>query len=463
MGCTWSLRELVWRRRARVTYTPGDRRCAVACFGPALVDERSSARGASMTAAASPSWHRRLGGRVTAGRAVLLLAFALVALIAVRWRNYQWDFYMFVGSADDFLHGASPYRGKGLSFYHPPLTLYLYSLFVRLPFPLAYELWLSLKVLALAGLFFLWQRHFLKLRLTWGTTLYFLLAYNGTIYADFVSGNVSTFEQLGLWLAFAALLQGRYARFCLCLALVAQFKLTPIFFSVLLLLVPARPQWRWFAACCAGFAAVLSLNYALQPGLLRDFFNVAPALDERGTLAPGTLAFVRDVFDRLAGPHFSDGTRADEVIFAIVALSVSAFSLATVLRHRRAAKQPDAKVIIYFACLAYALLVPRMRVYSHILLLIPTLYLLRVLPRRTLVPAVGAALAALVVLPNGNSLLPFRSLSQVFYEYLPLAAALAAWVGFYGVLRRERQLEPEAEAENVRLAGAVALTQPSPS
>jgi Glycosyltransferase family 87 len=398
----------------------------------------------AVTVAAAPSWHRRLGEQVTADRLVLGLAFVLLALIAVRWHNYQWDFYMFVGSADDFLHGISPYRGKGLSFYHPPLTLYLYSLFVRLPFPLAYELWLSLKVLALGGLFFLWRRHFLKLGLTWGTTVYFVLAYNGTIYSDFVSGNVSTFEQFGLWLAFAALLQGRYARFCVCLALVAQFKLTPIFFSVLLLVAPAKAQWKWFAVCGAEFAGLLSLNYALQPTLLRDFFSVAPALDERGTLAPGTLAFVRDVFDRLAGAHFTDGTRADELIFAIAALTVGALSLAAVVRHRRAATEPDPKLIIYFACLAYALLVPRMRVYSHILLLIPTLHLLRALPRRTLVPAATVVLAAMVIFPNGNSLLPFRALS---------AATFAVWVGFHGILLRER----DPNAESVRVAGNVAF------
>jgi hypothetical protein len=70
----------------------------------------------------------------------LLVAFGLMALIAIRWNSYQWDFHMFYGSATDFLQGTSPYRGKGLSFYHPPLTLYLYGLFAQLPRALAYEL-----------------------------------------------------------------------------------------------------------------------------------------------------------------------------------------------------------------------------------------------------------------------------------------------------------------------------------
>src|SRR6266704_3145305 len=114
----------------------------------------------------------------------LLAAFGLMALIAVRWSSYQWDFHMFYGSATDFLQGTSPYYGKGLSFYHPPLTLYLYGLFAQLPRALAYELWLALKIAALGGLFLIWNHHFLKLDLAWTTVIYFILAYNGAIYAD---------------------------------------------------------------------------------------------------------------------------------------------------------------------------------------------------------------------------------------------------------------------------------------
>ena len=377
--------------------------------------------------------------------AALLLAAGLLLLVCVRWHAYQWDFYMFHWSAQDFLRGVSPYRGEGLSFYHPPLTLYLYGLFVHLPFPVAYELWIGLKVAALCTLFVIWSRHFVTLDATWKTTLYFVLAYNGTIYCDLVSGNVSLFEQVGLWLGFAALLRQRYVLFCACVILVAQFKLTPIFFSLLLLVAPARPQWKWFAACCAGFAAVFALNYVLQPTLLHDFFTVAPALDERGTHAPGTLAFIRDVLDLARGAHFSEGSRADEAAFLIAALAVGAFSAFAIARHRRLAAEPNTKAIIYFTCLAYALLIPRMKAYSYILLLIPTLYVLRAMPRRALVPAAAAVLGLLVVFPNGTTLFPFRLLSQLFYTYLPLVAAFATWLVFPGMWSGAQ--DPEAEGD----------------
>jgi hypothetical protein len=78
------------------------------------------------------------------------------------------------------------------------------------------------------------------------------------------------------------------------------------------------------------------------------------------------------------------------------------------------------------------------------LLLAPTLALIRLLPSRSLVPVASAALAALVVFPLGGSLLPFRSLSQLLYEYMPLVAALAAWFGFHQVLTCEQTANAES-------------------
>lgn len=341
----------------------------------------------------SPKARHGINGSATY-RIVLLVALGLALLVAVRWHNYQWDFSLAYGSGKDFLHGVNPYRGAGLSFYQAPLTLYLYSLPVHVPYFVAYELWLALKLAALGGLLWIWDRYFMRIERTWWMVTYFLLAYAGTLYADVVSGNISIFEQFGLWLGFAALLRNQYARFCLCIILVSQFKLTPILFSFLLLAVPKTPQWKWFMASWAGFLAVFSLNSILQPTLLKAFFHVAPALDERGTQNPSTLAFLRDLFDRLGGVHDAARTHVDELAFVLIALVISVISVVVILRCRRIGAEAHAKVMIYLTCAAYCLLVPRLKTYSYVVLLIPTLHLLRTLPRRVLVPAVMAGLAA---------------------------------------------------------------------
>ena len=368
-------------------------------------------------------------------RVALLTALSLVGLVAVRRHNYQWDFYLAYGSGKDFLNGVSPYRGEGLSFYQSPLTLYLYGLVARLPFFVAYELWLVLKVCAFAGLLWIWNRHFIQLQRTWWMVAYFSLAFAGSVYADVVSGNVSIFEQLGLWLGFDALLRAKYLRFCLLLILISQFKLTPIFFCVLLLLVPKLPQWKWFAACCAGFVAVFSLNVILESSLLRQFFDVASDLDERGTGNPSTLALIRDSFDLGRGGQYSVGTHFDEAVFFAIALAVGVLTLVALALYRRTEPQADSRVVIYLTCLAYCLMVPRLKSYSYIVLLMPVLHLFGMLPRRFLVGATAAGLAAMVMLPHGNSSLPFYSAADLFYQYLPLMAAFSAWLGYLFVLR----------------------------
>jgi hypothetical protein len=400
----------------------------------------------------------RIGSPTTT--AVLNAAFAAVAvgllgLIAVRFNAYQWDFGMFCWSAQDFLDGKIPYKGEGLSFYHPPITLYLYRLFLYLPRPVGYELWFAMKLGALAGLVAIWRRHFEELKLNWLTIAYFMLAFNGALYSDLVAGNVSLFEQLGLWLGFSALLQGRYARFCLCLVLVAQFKLTPIFFAVLLLFVPERPQWRWMGACLAGFVAVFSLNYLLQPVLLAHFFKAASGLDERiATGNAAVLTLIRDVLDGVRGKSFSAASRLDDAMFMAGAATVALVSLAAAVRYRLTVRRPDPKVLIYFACLIFTLISPRMKIYSYILLLIPTLGLLRRISLRgATIPAAAVILAAFIVFPNGDSLLPMRKVFDVLYHYLPLGAAILVWYGYLRTIRDEVLAAPQQQEAQLAAVG----------
>jgi hypothetical protein len=325
-----------------------------------------------------------------------------------------------------------------LSFYHPPITLYAYRLFLFFPQPIAYELWCALKVCALVALLSLWSRHFLRLPIDSFTIVYFLLAFNSAIYCDLVAGNVSIFEQLALWAGFRALMGGRYVRFCILLVVVAQLKLTPLFFAVLLLFVPERPQWFWFAGCLAGFVALFSLNHVLQPVLLKEFFHAVSGLDEG--IADGnaaTLTLIRDVVDRALGYGTSAATRLDEGIFCAVALAIGVPSLAVVLRHRSAAVGRDPKLLIYFACVLFAVLSPRMKNYSYILLLMPTLHLLRVVWGRAVAPVVLSVLVVAVLYPQADSLLPIRVAFELLYFYMPLVAAFVVWLGYLRLLRND--------------------------
>jgi hypothetical protein len=364
----------------------------------------------------------------------LAIAAGLILLVGVRWNAYQWDFHMFYEAAVDFAAGRSPYRGRGLSFYHPPIMLYVYRPFTALSMPVASTVWWALKIVALAALLSIWNAHFLRLRLTAATVLFFILAYGGAIYGDLVAGNVSIFEELLLWCGFACLLRGRYALFAVCVALAAQAKLTPIFFAVLLITVCPRPQWGWFTATLAGFAAVFSLNQWLQPALFRNFWVVSALLDERGVDCPSLLALIRDVFDRALGPSFTNASRLDELLFLGGVAVVSAISGYVLVRYRSGVSVVDERLLICFSCFVFTLISPRFKVYTYILLLVPTLYFLRLVDWRPRMSLVALVIAVLVLFPQGSSLLPIRFAFRLFNDYLPLFSAAAVWAGYLAVL-----------------------------
>jgi hypothetical protein len=365
----------------------------------------------------------------------LAVAAGLIVLVSIRWNAYQWDFHMFYGAAKDFAAGVTPYRGYGLSYYHPPLMLYVYWLFTLLPDNWAIEVWYGLKLAALAGLFIIWHRDFVRLQPRASTVLFFIFAFGATIYGDLVAGNVSIFEQLLLWLGFSQLLRGQHLVFALCVVVAAQVKLTPIFFAVLLIAACEPRQWRVFFATVIGFFALFSLNYWLQPELFRDFLTVLAKLDERGVECTSFLALVRDISDLALGSAFTERSLLDEVVFLSIAGSIGMLSLWAWQGYARRATKVDQRLLICFSCVVLVLISPRMKVYTYILLLAPTLFLFRSGSWRRQIPLAVAAMAVLVLFPQGNSLLPFRLAFKLFNIYLPLFATFGIWVAYLHVLR----------------------------
>jgi Glycosyltransferase family 87 len=374
-----------------------------------------------------------------AEQVILLLSLALAAgllvLVGVRWYAYHWDFHMFYGSAREFAAGVSPYRGQGLSYFHPPLMLYVYRPFTMLSEKWAVELWYVLKLVALAGLFTVWHRDFVRLQWRGTTILFFIFAYGATIYSDLVAGNLSIFEQLLLWIGFSQLLRGRILMFALCVIVAAQVKITPILFAGLLIVACEPRRWGAFVATVIGFLAVFSLNFLLEPDLFRDFLAALGKLDERGVDCPSFLALVRDVSDLALGKESTQRSLLDEVVFLGIAGAVGVSSLIAWLTYRKRALRIDQRLLICFACVVFVLISPRFKIYSYIVVLVPTLYLFRNAIWSRYVPLAIAVVAVPVFYPLGTSLLPFRIAFEFFNSYLLLFATLAVWIVYLDVLR----------------------------
>lgn len=372
----------------------------------------------------------------------LLLLLGMLGWIAVRGRA-QWDFNAHYHAALAFRQGLDPYSPESLqrvspgsalaAYLYPPLILYFYGAFTLLPYRMAYLLWLMLKVAALAGLLLLWHRRFLPLRLDRLTPLYLLVAFNGALLWDIAAGNISLFEQLALWSGFACLLAGREWLFCLLVVLTAQFKLTPALF-LFLLLSDKRPPWGLFFASWAGFLGLLSINYGLYPALSRRYLQAALALDEWGANNPSSLSFVRDALYNLTGGIVSASDPVDEALYLLLVLGVAAVTLRAIQNHVAQPEQNNPRILLFFFCAAYALVVPRLKNYSFILLLAPTLHVLRHSPRTLLVPL--AAVFALLPLH-----LPLKVNTGFLASYISLFAAGIVWYAYLIEIQKRRSLD----------------------
>jgi hypothetical protein len=350
---------------------------------------------------------------------------------------HQWDFRVYYSAAMTFDQGYDPFDASQreavfpapfMEYFYPPVSLYLFHPLTALQFGTAYHLWFGLKLLALLLLLLIWHRTFEPLNPRYPMVLFFLLAYSGTLYLDLVSGNIALFEQLVIWLGFAFLLRRRYLPFGICIALAAQFKLQPLFFLGLLFVVEARPRWLELGISLAGFLGLFSLNFLLQPALMQSFVARIAAgggnLDERGVINPSMLAFIRDGVDILSKSIRQLPLHAGSLIYILVVLGVLTLCLHVFRIHRKKNTEPDLRNLIYISILVFCTIAPRMKDYSYVLCLLPTLSILR---RRkdALVPIWAAFLFA----PSVSSYVPLpvfgkiSVLAKYIYSYLPLLAA----------------------------------------
>ncbi len=385
----------------------------------------------------------------------LYIAFVL-SKIVLHPHAFQWDFQVYYYSARAFVLGQNPYESQTLermykpvapqlSYAYPPLTLFFYKLWGSLPIVVACKLWFGLKLLSVAALVYVWHRWFLPLKHNLPTIAYFAFAFNAALDIDLRSGNISVFEQLVLWTGLACLLTGRRWMFCVCIVVLTQFKLTPIAFLLLLLLADERPHWKPFFISLAASVALLVANMMFYPSLFRAWLH--PPLvrsDERGRVNPATLALLRDGRDMLA----HHGLRLPNAITAIVYLMVCTGIVWATVKAWRVYREhfpvPDPRLRIFLFCVVYALVLPRFKEYSYILLLIPTLFLLRRQP-----PGLFMVWASALFLLPGIYNLPFGNyINVVIANYLPLLLAYTVWYFYLTELRcphvSASALEPQA-------------------
>jgi hypothetical protein len=349
-------------------------------------------------------------------------------------RDYQTYYY----ATKAFLAGENPYDLSALSaqagkkiayaFLYPKLILIPFIPLAQLPYQTSALLYIALKGLALGLLVVLWVRYFVAdLLSTFLLGLFLVTAYHATVIRDYVVGNVSVFEQLFLWSGFLFLLQKRFMLFCIMIVAGSFFKVTSVAFLFLPLLFSREKKTVLLVATSL---AALGLFYLVS---YWDFPNGFEGLRlryaqlqwEGSYLNPSSYAFIRQLV-KDSGVPIHEVTGETWKIFAGYALLMLAAS-SVVLRKTKLWTNPS--IILLVSVFLYALLLPRFKDYSYILLVLPSLVVLRDMVRSSVLQA---ALVLLVCL----HLMDYQSFFAAFILFMVMLTRLSNISPTYSLIQR---------------------------
>lgn len=373
----------------------------------------------------------------------------------------EWDFSVYYHAAAAWHAGLNPYDprvlphdlyAQGLKFSYPPYALALFRPFTALSLLRATQLFLAVKLLALGWLIVIWSRLLRTSIVEPLWVLFLLFAYSSAIFVDLIAGSVTTFEELLIWSGVAALFQRRHAAFAASVAVAALFRMTPIVLLIVALAIPDRRLFKAAATAVVVFAAVLITTYLIAPTLMTEFLrSISNNMDERGWLNPSALTLAADVI-ALAARRPMGVARLSFPLAAAYLAIVVAVAVPTVVAIRRAARSDAINrvdVMVYVAILATALVLPRFKNYSYMLLIVPTYYIAtRSTQLRRVIPLV--LIASLPI----HSWITKPELLDFVGDYSKWLIALGAWALYLFEIQRGALLQPRNPTDVTVVAAA---------
>ena len=372
--------------------------------------------------------------------------------------KYQWDFRTYYYAARAFDAGQNPYDIEalskislspiGLKFVYAPLSLYAFKIFAYFEYKTAYYLFLSIKCVSLFLLILLWKKKFIEGGYDPIFYLLCLFGFNSAIALDMLAGNISITEQLIIWAAFYFLLKNKTLIFGLLIVLAASLKITPILLLGIIPLTEEKNRFRYFIVAGLVFAAGQIISFLATPDLYKGFLDNAAGLYERGIINPSTYSLVRDPFDLVARNY---GIVSDSLIPTFIYLAVVAIVLWFSWRTFRAIISGDLEDrklwIIYLYCVVFAIVMPRFKNYSYIMLIVPGYYIIKRIDLGKTFPFLLIAL--ILTIPNKWNVPGTGLILRAFWDYYPLVLAYGIWflyLNFVNSRVQEKKPIPENSA-----------------
>ena len=381
----------------------------------------------------------------------ILIALALIMAIGLAvnlsrknaLQEVQWDFKIFYFAAQAGRLGLDPYEIDNLRqvsgqqielpFVYPPLTVWLFKPFTLLSYPVASQVWLFLKLALLSGLILLWRRHFIAGSLNGLFYLFLLFAFDAAIYWDFKAGNISLVEQLLLWMAFFLLLKRNGVGFGALVVLASTFKVITIVFLVLLPLSDIKHKWKYCLAGFAFFAVILGFQYVSDPGLFHNYLQHAFAVDERARdYNYAALAFFKDAsgsFGEMTGIGLPSAVPVAAYLVAVAVILTITWR--TFRQRLTTGFSVDPRLLVFLCCVIFALIAPRMKCYSYIIMIPPSFYILK-----EYVSAKAYPFIFLLLIMTVHNPLPQNELVRQYAYYYPLYMTFCVWILYLFYIRK---------------------------
>ena len=313
----------------------------------------------------------------------VLVSFLFAAWVVVpTFTRRPWDFETYLLAARTAEAGLNPYNPKdleivarrpvGMSFFYPPITIPLFRPFLHMSLPNATIAWLAIRVVAFLILFQIWRTQFLPTVPLFLLCLSAAFAFNGSVIWDLRTGNVTTIQDLFLWLGFAAYVRGRRLLAAVGILAGSIFKLIPAMFLVLLLLRVGdrRPSWKTVLISLLAFLIVVFAAPLLilpwSPQLLSSLAFGGPW----GMANPSALNLINSLAVHSHGVSLPENLNILVwLYYAVTLLLVSVFAL------RRAWVSEDATLWVLTLTALFVLLNPRPVAYGYFLA-IPAMFAL---------------------------------------------------------------------------------------
>lgn len=387
--------------------------------------------------------------------AAICIIFAALLIYLAFDSYYQWDFKVYYYAAkldaaggNAYNHGAlKQFSGeKGIMAYlYPPIVLPFFRIFTAFSFQTANILWICFKAACFILLLFLWCRKFLYNEKGWLIFLFAFFAFGSALFLDFKAGNIGVIIQLLLWSGFYFLIDDRPILFCLMIIAASLFKLTPLLFLILLPLMFGRRGFKYLVSGIVGFALIMTVDYFAQHADFVNWLKILAMPEERGaSFNPSFLAFSKDFSQILK--HTWLGKILPAGFPWILYLTMVAIIIFIAFKYVPWQKFKAAKngriEMIYMSCFIYAMIMPRFKTYSFILLIPPALYVIRSYSRELFFPL----MIILVSLSTRPAFLN-HNLADLFWTYYSLFLIYALWLIWIYCLKRDSNRIEVRQAE----------------